>query len=983
MKTKPITLVLIFLFTQPLLSQRTILGKITNERQEPLVGATVTVPNNRVGTFTDPDGKFALEIPDTVAELVVNYTGYRTQKVLLAGADELNISMTEDFIGLSEVVVTGYGTQKRVDVSGAISTVKKEDINNVPVAGIDGALQGKVAGLFVSSNTGQPGGGMTLRIRGNSSINAGNEPLYLIDGIPVITGDFSKQYYGGMNFNALTDLNPKEIESIEILKDAAAASIYGSRASNGVILITTKRGAAGKPSISFNASYGVQSELKRLDMLDGKMYTELRNEVTGDSMVWNGISTDFQDLIYRNGALMDYNLNISGGDYKTKYYLGGSWFDQEGVILNQGFQRLSGRLNLDHQVNEKLSFGLGVNLTKSKTNVVSGDNDIFGVLTMALAQAPNVEVYKPDGSYNFQGMFFENPVAGALEKDLILQNFRTLANFRGRYEILPGLAFQSSFAVDHLNFSERFYTPATTAEGAGAQGTGSLNTSQANRFVNQNTLDYQHNFGKLRFSMLGGFDYENFKLTETALAGSGFPSPQFRFLASASSYSNASQSETENSLVSYYARVGLNLLEKYLFTANLRADGSSKFGENNRFGFFPSASFGWRISNEPFLSGANWLDDLKLRISYGLTGNQAGIGNFASRGLANGGANYDGQPGLSPSQIANPDLKWETTRTSNLGLDAAFLNQRVGLTLDIYYKHTVDLLLDRPLPESSGFASIPQNVGEMENKGFEIGINTVNMQGAFRWTTFFQLAHNKNKVLKLYEGQGFSTGSGFTNRVDEGQPLGYFYTWKAEKYVDPETGDVVFEDLNNDGAINEKDNQFVGSPHPDFTGGMANTLSFKGFELNIFFQFVQGNEVYNNTRRFTEDGLARGFNNTTAVLDRWQKQGDVTTIPVIADHGGPNGTRNNQFSSFFVEDGSYLRLKSATLSYSFPTHLIRNIKFQSLRIYVAGENLITWTKYSGLDPELNYQGTDNLALGSEFFTQGLNRTIRFGINATF
>jgi len=804
----------------------------------------------------------------------------------------------------------------------------------------------------------------------------------VIDGIPITTGDFSSQAYGGQDFNALTDLNPIEIESIEVLKDAAATSIYGSRASNGVVLITTKRGKSGKPSITLNAYYGFTNPIEKYDMLSGEQFRELLNEARGTNDPWNGVDTDFMDLVFQDdAAIQEYDLSVSGGDEKTKYYIGGSFMDQEGTVIGQNFNRVSGRVNLDHRVNEKLSFGAGVNMTRTKTDVVNSDNNIYGALSLAILQPSNVEAFSEDGSYNFAGMIFENPVAAALEVDQELLSYRTLANVFGRYEIIPGLAFQSKVALDKLNFDERSYIPATINRGRGSNGSGNLNTSDAIRVVNQNTLDFQRQINDFSLNVLAGIDYEQFKTRRTFLAGNGFPSAEFRWLGSAAEFTDASQTETENRLLSYYGRVTLNYDNRYIFTGTFRADGSSKFGENNRYGYFPSGSIAWRFSNENFLINSNVINDGKIRVSYGLTGNQVGIGNFASRGLAGGGNNYGSAPGVAPTQLPNPDLQWEQTAEINIGFDLALFSEVLGITFDWYRKTTEDLLLNRPLPGSSGFTSITQNVGEMENSGIEVLFNVVPFSGEFNWDFSLQFATNQNEVTRLFEGQGFDAG--FANRIDEGKPLSYFLGWRAEEFVNPETGDVIYEDVNGDGNITPADEVDIGNPNPDFFGGFRNNLSFKGFDLSFFFQFQYGNDILNYTRIFAEDGLRRGFNNTTAVLDRWQQPGDITRIPRVSERGGPNASRNNSVSSRLIEDGSYVRLKNLSLGYTIPNDITSQVGISRLRFYVAGTNLWTLTDYSGLDPEVNFDGTSALTLGTDFLTQGQNKMITFGANLNF
>jgi len=975
---KKLTTVVLILFfaSATVFAQRTVTGTVKDASDVPLIGANVIVKGTTTGTITDIDGNYSLKVPDGYDVLVVSYTGYGDQEIDLVNGGTTSVVLTEGTL-LDDIVVVGYGSQNKTDVSGSISQVVGSEIQNKSISSIDGILQGEVPGLLVTSNSGQPGAGMSMRIRGNSSINAGNEPLYVIDGIPVTTGDFSEQYYGGMDHNVLSDINPSDIESIEVLKDAASASIYGSRASNGVVLITTKRGYNGEAKINFGYSTGQQEANRTWDMLSGEQYSEL----TGQD--WNEKNADFFGELYRQAPISQYDLGVTGGDLKTKYYIGGSFFDQAGTILNQNFNRLSGRLNFDHTANDWLTLNASINMVKSVTDVVQSDNNIYGALSLAILQPQNVDIYNEDGSYNFDGMFFENPIATAVEKTNKINSRRTLGNVGFKAQIFDGLAFNSKVGLDVTDFSERIYNPVTTSQGAGSDGAGFLNTTSAIRTIFQNYFDYQRNLtNSIGLGLIAGIDFEKYDADNSSLAGTGFPSAEFQYLASAAEYTNAAQDITGNRLLSYYGRANFNINGKYTVTGTFRADGSSKFGANNRYGYFPSVSVGWQLSEEAFLSESSLIDDLKLRVSYGLTGNQQGLGNFAARGLALGGNNYLGSAGVAPNSLPNEDLKWEETSEFNVGLDYAILD-RISGTFDYYIKNTNDLLLNRPLPPSSGFTGIDQNVGKMKNSGIELGLNLDVLRGDIGWDIGFQFAKNTNEVVELFDGQGFDAG--FINRIDEGQPLSYFYGWKSLG-VDPDTGDLMFEDVpddegNVDGVINGDDYQFIGSPHPDFVGSVKSGITFKGFSLDAFLNFVQGNEVLNYTRVFNEDGLRRGFNNNTRVLDAWKEPGDVTDVFRI---GGDNAAMNGAgTSSHWVEDGSFVRLKAVTLGYQLPVDLIERAGLSGLRLYVSGENLALWTDYLGLDPEANFQGTSNLTLGTDFLTQGLNRTIKFGLSGTF
>ena len=965
---------LLLFFTVALAAQRSVQGTVTDEAGLPVIGVSVYAEAfPAVGTTTDAEGNYVLAAPEGASTLVFEYVGYATQTLSLPDSDRLDVVLTEG-IEISEFVVVGYGSQSPTDVSGAVYRVDGERLNSRAIASIDGALQGQVPGLQLTTNTGQPGAGMTLRIRGNASINAGNEPLYVVDGIPFTTGDFSEAYYGGMDHNVLSDLNPSDIESIEVLKDAAAASIYGSRASNGVVLITTKRGQAGKTRVRAEVSRGIQSDIRRTEMLSGEQFAEL------SGIDWNGKDADFESALYRTAPVTQASLSLSGGDLKSRFYLSGAYFDQEGTFINQSFDRLSGRLNFDHNATDWLQLKLGLNLVGTTTNIVPSDNNLWGIVTMMYLQPRNVDIQRADGSYSLDGYFFENPVGAAVQKTNLLTTRRTLANVGAKVQLHPRLSFNSRTGVDLTDFRERVYNPATTFQGGGSGGEAFLNTTLATRTIFQNYFDYQDRFGNFRVALLAGVDYERFDLDNASLAGNGFPSPDFQYLVSAASFTNAAQDVTGNRLLSFYTRANVNWLDRYVLTATIRADGSSKFGVNRRFGYFPSVSFGWRMDQESFLENSDWVHRLKLRVSVGETGNQAGIDDFASRGLAFGGNNYGGQPGVAPGTLPNADLRWETTQEMNLGLDFGFWSDRLRGTLDLYDKSTAALLLSRPLPPSSGFTGINQNVGVISNRGFELGLDGRLVDGPLRWELGFQFAANRNRVEQLFAGQGFTTSPFLPTRVDVDQPLAYFFGWRSLG-VDSETGDLVFEDLNGDGQLNEADNQFIGSPHPDFIGAVRTEVTWQNFRLNALLNFVQGNEILNYTRAFIEDGLFRGFNQSVRVLDAWQQPGDETDVYRI---GGPNAAQNaNPSTSHWIEDGSYARLRLVRLSYDFNSTLLERWRLSGLHLYVAGENLLTWTNYSGLDPEANHDGTDNLILGVDFFTQGLNRIFKVGVAAEF
>lgn len=1053
---------LLVLSNMALAQSKTISGKVVAaENGQPLPGVNVVVKGTTTGTNTSADGSYTVSVPSENATLMFSFLGYTSQEVNVSGRSTVNIQLKEDSKALSEVVVVGYGTQTREELTGSITSVSAESLKNVPIVSVDQALQGRAAGVQVTQNSGTPGAGVAVRVRGAASIGASNEPLYVIDGIPINTGSYTSIGTGGQQTNALSDLNPNDIQSMEILKDAASAAIYGSRASNGVVLITTKRGSSGRTKVNFGYYTGTQTTWNKLTPLTGpqqvELYVEmLRNRypvntagnISAFGVNWNsygdlaaylfgaaglgvvngkyvGIddndgvrdvavfndpskaqTTNWMNEVFRTAPISNYDLSLSGGNDRTRFLVSGTYFDQTGIVIGSGFKRANARINLDHSISDKLKVGTSVGLSRSVSNRIQNDNNINGVISTAVLVASDIPVYRANGTYyKDPGASTENPVAAAMEPTLSAISARIIGNTFAEYQILPSLKWRSSFGLDYLTFRDEDFRPTTTNTGAGLNGQGQMSYTQDVNWVTEHTMNYNKKFGEIHdFSALLGITYQQSTLNSIFAAATGFPGNDIKQLSAGSIKTSASSSETAWGLASYLSRFNYSLKNRYLLSFSVRADGSSRFGDNNRYGVFPAGSVGWRISEENFMKSLDFISELKLRASYGITGNSE-ISNFGSRALVSPGANYIQRAGLAPSQLGNPNLTWEETAQSNIGLDLSVLNNRLVFNADAYIKDTDRLLQGRSLVGTSGFTSVTENIGTIENKGIELALTSYNIEpkstGGFSWNTNFNIAFNRNKVTKLNDGTPYAAG--FANWVAEGQPLGAFRGYRVVKIFQSQEeidaldaaartqtgnpgaryqssgtrpGDIMFKDINGDGIINSEDQEILGSAQPDFTGGITNNIAYKGFDLSVFVQFVQGNEVWNHTRAFSE-GMNGVFGQTAAVLNRWTPENTNTDVP-RAVYGDPNNNRRN--SDRWLEDGSYTRLKNMQLGYTLPQSIVEKANLRSVRMYVQGQNLVTITDYSGLDPEVNTFSGSNTSLGTDFLVYPQAKTVTFGVN---
>ncbi|MFN7118808.1 MAG: SusC/RagA family TonB-linked outer membrane protein [Saprospiraceae bacterium] len=1005
----------LLLATGSMLAQRSISGKVTSDEGDPLVGATVLAKGTSVGTTTDIDGNYTLSVPQEVTTLIFSYTGYRTVELPIGTSNVLDITLNAEVSQLSEVVVVGYGTQIKSTLSGNISKVGGEEIQGLPVPSVEQALQGKSAGVFIESTNGKPGSAIRVRVRGSSSIGASNQPLFVVDGVPITT---ASQNISGAPLNPLADLNFNDIESIEILKDASASAIYGSRAANGVVLITTKRGKSGKTAFDVDFQTGFSEPTNRREFLNADQFvtyfTEAANNsddlegvpyddrnswttfvksrffrYSGRSNSWEtrSINTDWQDLAFQTGQSSQASVSARGGTDKTRYFVSTAYSKQEGILINNNFERMSARLNIDQDVTDRITMGLNMSLARTFTDQVSNDN-AFSTPMQLVALAP---ITPPRDS---NGILYDRPVTtyynGLIDVEDAqreVTSFRTLANGYLRIKLLKNLTLNGDLAADVYNLRDNTFFGSRTDAGQATNGFGQALSSQVVNWSSRAFANYTTSINDLHnLNLTAGMELQRSETNSNQVSGQQFPGDDLKTVASAADISFGTSTIDEFSFLSYFSRINYDFNRKYLLTLSGRVDGSSRFGDNNRYGFFPAVSAGWVLSEESFLQGNGLISFLKLRGSYGVTGN-AEIGNFNHLGLFNASV-YNGLAGLSPNQLSNPDLEWEKTAQTDIGLDFGLFNNRLNGEIDYYIKNTTDLLLDVPVPSTSGYNTITRNIGAIENRGIEIVLNSNNLVGDFTWNTSFNIAFNRNEVKELAEGQTIiDPGSSRNmNVVKVGEPIGVFF---GAEYagVDPDNGDALWY-VNKEGRERETTNDFseaefvvLGNPNPDFIGGLTNNFGYKGFTLDITFQGVFGNEIHKSGDVFMACNACWFDNQTTDQLNSWKQPGDITNVPE-ARLGYSNGDQGR--SSRYISDGSYLRLRTLTLGYQFPKSVLDKLRLSKLRIFAIGQNLLTFTKYDGWDPEVSSDAfVTNTLFGVDFYSAPQPRTITFGLSVGF
>lgn len=1006
-----------FLASMSASAQSQVSGKIIDESGEALLGVTVTIQGANTGTITDIDGMYSIKVASD-AVLEISYLGYESQTIPVNGRSTIDVTLVTNNVLIDEVVVIGYGSTKKSDITGSVSSVKSEELQAFPLLNAGQALQGRAAGVAVQTlNGGEPGADISIRVRGSSSLNASSDPLVVVDGF--VGASFPQQ---------------NDIESIEILKDASATAIYGSRGSGGVILVTTKKGRSGQVTVEVNSSYSAQETTNRLDLLDANGFAQYQNMIrlnAGDAPYAQGTeNTNWQDEIYRSGNTQNHQLSVSGGSENVNYYVSGTYFNQEGILVNSNFDKVQFLANLDIKVNDKLKFGINSIASRSEQNGVSTQStgrDPVGsvngggddVVSLAFRFAPDVGRFDADGNFsqNTVGDNIENPwaVATQISNETKTDNSRT--NLYASYQIMEGLDFKTTVGLRTQNGRQGYFKPQTFLLSLGGA---FLESVKRTNILNENYLTYTRPIGKGNMTLLAGHSYQK-NTTEGLEAGAR------ELLTDAFSWYNLEAGQidqrtldsrfSESEIESVFGRANFDWDDKYLFTATVRRDGASNFAANNKYAIFPSVALGWKISNEDFLADNETISDLKLRASYGLTGNQA-IGPYQSLATyrVQPPSEIDGEFGVDLAREENPDLKWETSYQTNLGLDVGILEDRISLSVDYYNIDTEDLLaVDRASNFYLGTTdlNVLRNVGSINNSGIEFALSSTNIvKQDFSWRTTFNVAANESRVVELSSGSeiigsaapGYFAG-GATYILREGEPLGQFWgleyqgvyqggaipdgTALAGSSFDgdgnPIPGEPLFTDLADEegalnGVIDDNDRMIIGDPNPDFTFGFTNDFKYKNFDINIFFQGAVGGDIYNLTAVQLFNGDSNGL---TDVLNSWTPTNTDTDIPRAA-------IRGRERSSRFVEDGSYGRLKNVAIGYSLPDSAMKRLGFGSARLSISAQNLFTFTNYSGLDPEVSYFGSGgessgdaNQVLGHDFGNYPNIQSYTLGLNLKF
>ena len=904
----PFWLFLLLLPAQLLAQGTRVTGRVTSETDgQPIPGVNVVVKGTTVGVSTDANGNYNVAVPGPNTVLLFSSIGIISQEVNTGNRSVVNIAMKESINELAQVVVTGYTTTQRKDITGSVTSISPDKFKDIPVTSFDQALQGQAAGVQVTQSSGTPGGGITVRVRGSTSISASNRPLFIVDGVPVEDGQLTGRSFGGQQDNAFALFNPNDIASIEVLKDASAKAIYGSRAANGVVLVTTKRGKSGKTTFTLDVQRGLTDIIKRPELLNATELLDLQREAVTNAGqnpdkfglirgVTDGINTNWVNAVLRKGVYQQYQLSTQGGNEKTTFYLSGSYRDEQGVQLNSGFTRYTGQFRIDQKATSKLSFGLNITGSYAKNKRVKGDNFLDGVYSGAIKSLPFYSPYNEQGKLygpadeNYAGFPNFNPVGQAVLPRFVSFTAKFLGGIYAEYEIIPNLRFRSKASVDYNNITEDDYEPSTTAIGGflpsvGGRGYGTFSNGTYATLISTNTLNYSFRLAeKHQFNALAGFEVLSRSERSGDVQGRLFPSDDFTYITSAGIVDAGSSYKLNSGLISQFGELRYNYEDKYLVNVTARYDGSSRFGQQKQFGLFPSASAAWRISAEPFMQQFDFLSDLKLRGSYGFTGNER-IGDFQYLGTW-ASVTYSGATGVGPAALANPLLQWERTREANVGLDASFLNGRFGLIIDAYDNLTDKLLFAQPLPQTTGFSSVQGNIGKVSNRGVELTIQAVivNQPNGVKWTSDLNLSHNENKVVDLVSNEpvfrGYTAnGVSNTNVILPGQPLGTFWGLKFLG-VDPATGNAIYDDKNGDGRISPDDGQVIGNAQPKLIGGFTNRVSWKGIDLSVLVQGSYGNSVLNLTNStLLNSGADLQSNQSRLALNRWKKEGDITNIP--------------------------------------------------------------------------------------------------------
>lgn len=971
-------------------NQERVSGKVLNEQGVGIPGISITNNRNNASTSSDSEGTFVIDgkIGDV---LVFSSIGFERREITLMSKD-VTITLKASDESIDEVVVVGYGTMKKKDVTGSIASVSGEKMSEYVVPNPIQGLQGRVAGVSVSNNSGSPNGNFTVRIRGSNSIRGGNDPLYVVDGIP----------------SNPSSVNSLDIESVEVLKDASATAIYGSRASNGVVLITTKRGKAGKASVSYDGNYGIQSQIRQLELMNAEEYMRFYNIqqlndngkefFTQEQINAAGEGTNWQSLVYTDAPIQNHNLSIAGGSEKIKALISGSIMNRDGIIKNSKYDKYNLRSNLDYSFNEKFSAHLNMAYAKTGTDAQNsgGGNRGGSLIGGSIAAPPTLGVYNEDGSYRnlqlaypFMSNALYNPINLINEQSNLTRANLMNNNLMLVYKIIPGLSVRSSLGIETLDYRADSYTSSKYLYGSSA---GSVSNNSDVSILNENILNYNKEFNGLHsIDVTAGFTYQNSQSKSSSLSGTGFLSdvPGTDQISGASVFGTPSTGFSEWTLMSYLGRINYSYLGKYIATVSGRADGSSRYSKGEKWGFFPSVALAWRLSEESFVKDVTWINDLKLRMGYGKTGSTA-LSPYATMNmLSQGKTPINGDMGTfySASSTLPSNLKWETTGQYNIGLDASILQNRIRITADYYNKTTTDLLNSVVLPPSSGYATTIKNIGEMQNKGFELLVEgQVFQRDNFNWALSGNISFNRNKVTALNENKDIYGGvvglayiEDFIHLIRVGQPMGVFYTYKQDGYTDD--GNINYVDLNDDGKLSIDDKMILGNPHPKFLYGFNSDLTYHGISLNLFFQGSYGNDLFNVGETANLD-QGMGLNLRRAVLESHWSADNTPEENAAAAY--PKITRQirNQYSDRYIEDGSYLRLKNISLGYDLPLKKWGIVWCNQFKVYVSAQNILTFTKYSGMDPEVNSRG-GNVDIGLDYLTYPNVKTVSFGAKVQF
>ena len=979
------------LISYSLLAQGTVSGTVTSsEDGQPIPGVTVLVKGTIIGTATDLDGRYSINVLSGDDVLVFSFVGLKAQEIGVNNRSVINVLMEPDVTSLTEYVVTSYGDQTRREVTGTIASIKGEVFQDLPLQSFDRAMQGRVAGVQVTSNSGQPGGTLRVQVRGVGSVNAGTEPLYIIDGVQVAVADLS----GQGSQNALASINPNDIASIEVLKDAASASIYGAQAANGVVLITTKRGGNERTKLRLSVQEGIVEPLDLYQVMNANQLASIKRQAyinagldPDDAVAIYGspgdrelTDTDWVDAMYRTGRLSIYDLSMSGGDEKTQFYLSGSHTFHEGQVIMSDYTRSTGRLNLSHKPLTNLTVNANLSLSRQVTNgSIDRGNFVNSPFVSAYLARPNLPIYDEEGNfapYPNAHLLGYNIVQGVHQELRRGTSYQTVSNIQLAYQILPWLGVTGFAGLDFSDNKDENNRPSTIPAFA-SYGGGSY--YRDSRLINTNAnanFNFSHQFDDLHtVSGILGYEYKFANRELTGAEGRGFPNPVLRYLQNAAVPYGVDGFYTEYKRAGFFSQARYDFDDRYTAEVTVRRDGSSRFGFNRQWGTFGAVSAGWRLSSEAFLQDARWIDNLRLRASYGITGN-SDILDFQSRSLVGTGGQYLGYGALRYVQLGNDLLTWEESLTTNFGIDGTFFNGRIIATVDVWRKDSNKLLFNTQLPIDSGFGEITRNAGKLRNQGVDLDIQTTNVVlGKFKWTTNFNTSLFSNELLELYDGLD-SVGTDLI----VGKPIRFYY---GHEYagVNPANGAPMYYDRNGEYTytVKDEDRRYIGSALPWTYGGLSNTLSYGPVSLEVFFQYQYGNLAFNqDLYNLAQAGSIGQDNQTVDQLNFWREPGQITNTPKPYEGGNiPGHSSYQQFSTRLLSDGSYIRLKQVTLNYSLPMQLLQRVGIQQGNIYVQGINLWTYTKYNGLDPEVNSVGT------STYGTYPSARQLTAGLNFTF